>query len=307
MSLRVVASGLMAMLVDAGRPGSRSLGVPVGGAADRSALALGNALVGDGPDGLALEFTLAGPTLEALRPVAAVVFGAPFPATINGNPIAPGSTFTLQSGDVLMIGGTSEGARGYLCVAGGFDAPVILGSRSSLEPIRAGDILQCPASRCEPRRLMLGLSQEMESGHLRVVEGPQREWFTDESFFEQTWEVSPASNRMGIRLRGVPLQRRAGELVSEPVAPGAVQVTNDGLPVVLGVDGQTIGGYPKIAHVIRADLDRLAQFRPGDCVRFVRVTLEEAEAAAKRRSEELRRLLASIRAADRQPELITLP
>lgn len=85
---------------------------------------------------------------------------------------------------------------------------------------------------------------------------------------------------MGIRLLGEPIPKRAGELASEPVAPGAVQVTNDGLPVVLGVDGQTIGGYPKVAHVIRADLDKLGQLRPGDAVRFTQVSEEEAVAAA---------------------------
>ena len=98
--------------------------------------------------------------------------------------------------------------------------------------------------------------------------------------------------------------RRAGELVSEAVAPGAVQVTNDGLPVVLGVDGQTIGGYPKIAHVIRADLDWLAQLRPGDRVRFLRVTIEEAEQAARERAAFLKEWLTRLRIADRQPEFV---
>jgi antagonist of KipI len=104
------------------------------------------------------------------------------------------------------------------------------------------------------------------------------------AFFAATWQVAPASNRMGLRLTGPPLERRAGELPSEAVAPGAVQVTNDGLPVVLGIDGQTIGGYPKIAHVIRADLDRLAQLRPGAEVKFVKVTPDAAEAAAAERN-----------------------
>ena len=117
-----------------------------------------------------------------------------------------------------------------------------------------------------------------------MLDGPQRDWFEGDVLFTREYAISPASNRMGLRLKGEPLARRPGELVSEAVAPGAVQVTNDGLPVVLGVDGQTIGGYPKIAHVIRADLDRLAQLRPGDSVRFQRVTPEEAERAARRAS-----------------------
>ena len=138
---------------------------------------------------------------------------------------------------------------------------------------------------------------------MRVLDGPQRDWFFDDLFFTQLYTVSPASNRMGVRLKGDPLHRRAGELVSEAVAPGAVQVTNDGLPVVLGVDGQTIGGYPKVAHVIRADLDRLAQLRPGEAVRFVRVTPEVAEEAARERAAFLREWLARLHVAERAPTL----
>jgi len=138
---------------------------------------------------------------------------------------------------------------------------------------------------------------------IRVLDGPQRDWFPDDRFFTQTYEVSPASNRMGVRLKGEPLSRRSGELLSEAVGPGAVQITNDGLPVVLGVDGQTIGGYPKVAHVIRAELDRLAQLRPGERVNFAKVTQDEAEQAAKERAETLRSWQARLRAADRAPIL----
>lgn len=305
MSLRVRDPGLHSLLVDHGRPHCRHLGVPVGGAADRAALALGNALVGSAPEAVAVEITLCGPTVEALHPTACVVFGAPFQSTINGDPATPGTTFTLERGDVLRIGGTLTGVRGYLCVAGGFDAPEILGSRSALAPLRAGDELTCHASRIEARSLgeqvhrlqLVGLAQ------LRVLDGPQRDWFTDNAFFNQPYEVSAAGNRMGVRFKGTPLPRRSGELVSEAVGPGAVQVTNDGLPVVLGVDGQTIGGYPKIAHVIRADLDLLAQLRPGERVRFVRVSLEQAEAAATEHAEFLKTWLTRLRIAERQPVL----
>src|SRR5262249_9198256 len=145
MSLVLRDPGLLSLLVDHGRPRSRALGVPVGGAADRSALALGNALVGNPPDALALEVTLSGPTLEARPPPACVVFGAPFRLAVNGRAIPAGTTFTLEPGDVLRIGGTPTGVRGYLCAAGGFDGPDVLGSRSSLEPLRASDVLECPA------------------------------------------------------------------------------------------------------------------------------------------------------------------
>ncbi len=274
MSLTVLEPGLYSLLVDRGRPGSRSLGVPVGGAADQAAFALGNALLGNPPDAVALEMTLTGPTLRAEEETACVIFGAPFERA--------GMTFTLRAGEVLRIGGTPTGVRGYLCVAGGFESPLILGSRSALEPIRAGDVLRCAELRTAGRALSFVSPHPLTDPQpVRVLDGPQRDWFADDAFFTQIYTVTPASNRMGIRLAGTPLARRPGELVSEAVAPGAVQVTNDGLPVVLGVDGQTIGGYPKVAHVIRADLDLLGQLRPGTAVRFVRVTIEEAEAAAR--------------------------
>ena len=300
MSLHLIHPGLYSLLVDSGRPRSRSLGVPVGGAADRAALALGNALVGNPANTLALEFTLAGPMLRAEHPTAGVVFGAPFPISIDGKPIEAGTTFALAAGRELRIGGTASGARGYLCVAGGFIAPVVLGSQSSLEPLKAGEVLVCASSQCEPRGLGFA---NLPRGTLRVLPGPQRAWFPDDRFFTQTYEVTSASNRMGLRLKGEPLTRRPGELVSEAVAPGAIQITNDGLPVVLGVDGQTIGGYPKVAHVIRADLDSLAQLRPGERIQFRLVSNEEAERAAKDRTELLRGWLARLRAADRAPKI----
>jgi 5-oxoprolinase (ATP-hydrolysing) subunit C len=315
-SLRVREPGLFSLLVDLGRPHCRHLGVPLGGAADRGALALGNALVGNSPNAVALEVTLAGPTLEAVHRIACVVFGAPFQSTIGGREPSLGTSFTLEPGDVLRVGGTAHKARGYLCVAGGFDAVEVLGSRSALEPIRAGDELASRASRTESRGLPFawraaGFTPAVceddrdKPGRsptlLRVLPGPQSDWFNDDSFFAREYEVAPASNRMGLRLNGAPLARQPGELASEAVAPGAVQITNDGMPVVLGVDGQTIGGYPKIAHVIRADLDLLAQLRPGDGVRFVQVTPEEADAAAKERTAFLRTWLTRLRVAERQP------
>jgi biotin-dependent carboxylase-like uncharacterized protein len=316
MSLLLRDPGLLSLLVDHGRPAARALGVPVGGAADRAALALANALVGNPPDALGLEFTLSGLTIEATTPTACAMFGAPFTVTAGRKPVAAGGTFTLEARDTLRIGGTPTGVRGYLCVAGGFAAPVVLGSRSSLDPLTAGTVLECRPSRCAVRGLgfvaLAATSGNPSAGEpgvstpgspitLRVLDGPQRDWFSDDRFIAQVYEVSTASNRMGLRLVGEPLVRRPGELVSEAVAPGAVQITNDGRPVVLGVDGQTIGGYPKIAHVIRADLDRLAQLRPGEKVRFARVTPEEAEVAARERAAALRVWLARLRAADREP------
>jgi 5-oxoprolinase (ATP-hydrolysing) subunit C len=298
MSLLVREPGLYSLAVDFGRSRSRALGVPLGGAVGRAALAIGNALVGNDPRAAALEVTLFGPVLEALHPTACAIFGAPFAATRNGDPLTPGFTFQLEVGDVLRVGGAPTGARACVCVAGGFDVPEVLGSRTALDPLRAGDVLACAPSRGAGRGV--DWPAPPEPTVLRALPGPQADWFAA-GFFAHEYEVLPASNRMGARLKGPALARRAGELASEAVAPGAVQITNDGLPIVLGADGQTVGGYPKVAHVIRADLDALAQLRPGARVRFALVTAAEAEAAARERADALAALLARIRAAERAP------
>jgi 5-oxoprolinase (ATP-hydrolysing) subunit C len=138
MTLRIIEPGLCTLVVDFGRPGSRSLGVPVGGAADRASLALGNALVGNPPGTAALEVSLAGPTLEASCELACVLYGAPFDLASDRQQLSPGKTFTLQPGERLHVGATREGVRAYFCVRGGLQTPPVLGSCSSLEPLRGG-------------------------------------------------------------------------------------------------------------------------------------------------------------------------
>jgi biotin-dependent carboxylase-like uncharacterized protein len=298
--LRVLATGLPALVVDLGRPRWRSLGVPVGGAADRRALALGNGLVGNPPGAAALEITLSGPTLEATGDLGCVVFGAPFDLASDRQYLTAGTTFTLRSGERLRIGGTPRGARAYLCVRGGIQAPEVLGGRSALAPVRAGDEWPCLPGAVAPRRLAPELEAPATGPvRLRALPGAQADWFAGGDFFdERSFTVSTASNRMGLRLRGAPLPWPGREMTSEPVCPGTVQVTSDGQCIVLGVDGQTIGGYPKVAQVIAADLDRLGQLRPGEPVTFVEVGLEEAEAAWRERQRELGRWLARLRATE---------
>ncbi len=295
MTLRILDPGLFTLLVDFGRPRTRGLGVPIGGAFDRQALTLGNALLGNPADATALEVTLIGPTVRAECALACVVIGAPFPLTCGARGPTAGTTFTLEAGDVLRIGAVPTGARGYLCVRGGFGGPVILGSRSGLQALRAGDELPCMPGRVGGHSL--GSLGEAESLPLRVLDGVQADWFAAAELYSQVFAVAPASNRMGLRLLGKPLRLPLRELVSEPVCPGAVQVTRDGQCIVLGVDGQTIGGYPKAAQVIAADIDRLGQLRPGARVSFARVSLDEAESAARERRVFLTNLLARLRVA----------
>jgi biotin-dependent carboxylase-like uncharacterized protein len=288
MSLRVLEAGLSTWIVDAGRENCRSLGVPVGGAADGAALALGNGLVGNAPDAAALEINFIGPILRAECSVGCVLYGAPFEMVCEGRLQSAGTTFTLSAGQDLKIGGTPRGARGYLCVRGGLMTPIVLGSRSSLQPLHAGDVLPCEPANLPRRFLPTNPLNEADPLTLRALAGPQADWFEGQDFFDRSYQVKPASNRMGLRLQGKPLVLPTKQLVSEPVCPGSIQVTGDGQCIVLGVDGQTIGGYPKIVQVISADLDKLGQLRPGDAVRFEPVTLPQATALHHRRQALLR-------------------
>jgi antagonist of KipI len=244
--------------------------------------------------------TLVGPTLLADAPVAAVVFGAPFELSSDRQLLTTGRTFTLSPGDVLRVRGTPRAMRAYLCVAGGFDSPVILGSRSALAPIRSGQILACPESSLPNRFIDPAASPAPSAAMpltLRFIPGQQADWFDLSAFAAGTYSIGPASDRMGLRMVGQALVRPKREMISEPVCPGTVQVTNDGQCIILGIDGQTIGGYPKIAQIVQADLDILGQLRPGDTIRFHLVSIAEAETAALERIRQLDHLLAHIAAA----------
>jgi antagonist of KipI len=263
------------------------LGVPVGGAADRFSLVLGNALAGNQAQAAALEITLAGPTVEAEADLACVVFGAPFSLSGDRQELEVGKTFTLKAGKRLQIGGTPTGARGYLCVRGGFLTPLVLGSRSGFAPLQTGAELPCLSGVNSVRFLHHLFDWNREPKTLHVIPGLQADWFDLAFFLGQSYEVTPVSNRMGLRLLGQPLEIPEREMVSEAVGLGSVQVTRNGQCIILGVDGQTIGGYPKIAQVISADIDKLGQLRPGDSIRFKKVTVPEAENLFRQKQAEL--------------------
>jgi biotin-dependent carboxylase-like uncharacterized protein len=295
-SLVVIDAGLEARVVDAGRPRSRRLGVPIGGAADRAALALANALVGNPRAAAGIEIAVKGPIVRAEADIACAVVGAPFAMSIGTRTLSANGVFQLRAGQELVISGAPTGMRAYLCAPGGFSAPEVLGSRSGLAPLAVGDRLACAASQAFPRNLspecpFLTFPKEWR---LRASTGPQADWFQTNGFFGQTYRVGRAGNRMGLRLEGDPLPLER-EMVSEPVCPGCVQITREGQPIILGVDGQTIGGYPKIAVVCDADLDLLGQIRPGDRVRFEAVDLDQALAAGRERERALHEWLTRIR------------
>jgi antagonist of KipI len=245
---------------------------------------LANALVGNSAENsVALEVTLTGPVLRATAFHACAFVGAPFSVRVNGQDVSTASVWYVEANQVVEIGTAAAGVRGYLAVAGGFEGPAILGSRSALRPVRKGEQLPCPSIRIVRRRWLEPLPHAgvffSPSVALRVLPGPY--WPQVAPLLSQRlWEVSQESNRMGVRLQANLAWQLPSDLPSVPVCPGTIQATASGQLLILGVDGPTIGGYPRVGYVIEADWDRLGQLRPGQAVEFVPVTLEQARREA---------------------------
>lgn len=308
-TLTVLRPGLLTTVQDLGRWGHQAVGVPVAGAMDTYSLRLANGLVGNPETAAALEVTLLGPVLRADAPVVVAVAGAIFDLEVDGRPVPHGAPLALAAGSVLRFLDRRAGARAYLAVAGGLETPLVLGSRATHLVSRmggvdgralvAGDVVPVgtaptrPATR--PTRSPLPLAAAPGARRLRVLLGPQDEWFTKSSvdaLLGGTFSVSPNSDRMGFRLDGPALTtKRPGELVSEPVVFGAIQVPSGGAPILLMADRQTAGGYPKIATVVTADLPLAGQLAPGDTVRFAACTRAEARSALIARERDLLRAL----------------
>jgi biotin-dependent carboxylase-like uncharacterized protein len=280
-AVRVVRAGPLTTVQDRGRSGVAALGVPRAGALDRPAYELANRLVGNEPGAAVLETTLGGVALRALAPLTAAVVGAPAPVRVDGCPVPWGAPLRVPEGAVLDVGPATHGVRSYVALGGGVDVPPQLGSRSAdllagLGPAPLADGLLLPVGdRCgEPLRIEpLPLPAPPSTLVLRVDPGPRADWFTAaalRALAASRYTVSPASNRIGLRVLGAPLERAPGrgELPSEGMVLGALQVPPDGLPVLFLADHPTTGGYPVIGVVPAADLAAAAQAAPGTAVRF---------------------------------------
>jgi KipI family sensor histidine kinase inhibitor len=296
--LEVLEPGLFTTVQDTGRHGRRRLGVAPAGALDLPALLAANRALGNLDGAAALECTLAGPTLRFLESREFAIAGADLGATLERSdlgawPVPPGQAVRARAGNVLRFSERRTGVRAYVAIAGGIRTPEVLGSRSASlvggfaglagRALRAGDFLAGGLPR--PARGVPQSARPPESGPmtLRVVLGPQDEAFGAAScaaFLATEYTVSPSSDRAGWRLEGAALpQEGPGEIASEGMIPGCIQVPPWGRPIVMGPDGPTTGGYPKIATVISVDLPKLAQLVPGDSrVRFTAVSVDEAQA-----------------------------
>jgi antagonist of KipI len=308
--LQVQTPGLLTTVQDLGREGFGPMGVSPSGAADPISLRMGNRLVGNAEGAAALEMTLLGGTFVFPEGAVLALTGSDFGATLDEKPVESWTPFEAKPRQTLSLGPSRSGARCYLCVRGGIVVKDFLGSVSTHllsglgghegRALRKGDMLKIGEAQGSFRKRTLAvptLERLSSRKVLRVTPGPQSDWFPDSSqkiLCSSAYRVAEASNRMGIRLLGeaIPMfsghagqeetgrnacsTSGAGEMISEGVSLGAIQVPEGGLPIILFVEQQTTGGYAKIANVISADLSSLGQLRPRDEIRFEQVDWDTA-------------------------------
>jgi len=297
--IQVLHPGMFTTVQDLGRYGYGPLGVSPSGAADPISLRIGNHIVGNPEGAAALEMTLLGGKFVFPEGALIALTGSDFGASI---PMYTATVFA--PGERLDIGPTRSGARCYLCVHGGIAVEPLLGSASThiltglggLEgrPLRKGDMLPVgPSHEIRPKTIAPeALAKLHPRKTLRTTVAPQTSWFSERSiraFYESTWRVTEESNRMGLRLDGPELETpHGGHMISEGVSLGAIQIPAGGRPIILFVEQQTTGGYPKIANIISADLPSVGQLRPRDEIRFELVAPETARTLIREQEELLR-------------------
>ena len=292
-TILVHAPGLLTTVQDLGRQGFGPVGVSPSGAADPIALRVGNRLVGNKEGAAGLEMMLLGGTFIFPQGAVVALTGSDFGAMLDNVRVNVGTSVQVRPGQTLRLGPTTSGARCYLCVQGGIAVKPFLGSASTHilsglggfagRPLQKGDVLRIGRApkRFRKRTVNPRASENFSRRKiLRVTPGPQADWFSESSlraFYEGIYSVGEQSNRMGLRLEGAAVsQSGASEMITEGVSLGAIQVPNGGSPIILFVEQQTTGGYPKLANVISADLHRIGQLRPRDEIRFEQVTFDAA-------------------------------
>lgn len=319
--MRVRQSGLLTTVQDLGRPGYQQYGVVVGGALDGFAARAANLCVGNEENAALLEMAQTGPDLVFDRDVLVAWGGADFVARVNAEPLPRERAVRIAAGETVSFGLARGGLRAWLAIAGGIDVPLVMGSRSTYRRagigghqgrvLAAGDVLKLSAPAPWARQQLAALQaarkratawtvrpdvmgKPAQPGKVRVLRGPECDWFTKEArhaFFSTEWRATKDADRMGVRLEGPELTlAKPQEMISSSVNAGIVQVPPAGQPIVLLPSRQSIGGYPRLAAVVTADLGRIAQLRPGDTVRFVETTLATAHDIYLARERDLRRV-----------------
>jgi antagonist of KipI len=307
----VIQPGAYTTVQDRGRFSYQQFGVPVCGVVDSFAYQVANALVGNFQDQAVLEATIFGPTLKVLNQGLIAVTGGNLTPRINNASLPMWESVAIHPDDMLQFKGVKSGCRAYIAVAGGIDAPHVMGSRSTYvagkiggingRPLVSGDRLNKgegtgKAGNRIPSNLIPIYSDDIE---IRVILGPQDDYFSEgiDKFFASTFKVSTKVDRMGYRLEGNSIMHKKGvekSIISEPSVPGGIQVPPDGQPIILLVE-QTVGGYTKIATVISSDLGKVGQAKPGDQIHFRQVEIDQAHQILKEEEEKIETLKRSLR------------
>jgi len=307
----VILPGVLTTIQDRGRYGYQQYGVSVSGAMDKFAMRLANLLAGNDDGEAALEITIVGPKLRALRACRIAITGADLSPQINGHPLAMWQPAEMREADVLSFGAARSGCRAYLAVSGGIEAPLTMGSRSTHILSKLGgingralvkgdrlSIRTAGGSRHRPNPDFCLRREQIPSygseWQVRVIPGPQSDYFTRQgiaTFYNEEYLISPQADRMGYRLRGPKIEHKAAaDILTDATPCGSVQVPGDGNPIILLADGQTTGGYSKIGVIISPDQDRLGQARPGDKIRFRRIGVVEAQRIMQEEEERIQEI-----------------
>ncbi|AQS10859.1 KipI antagonist [Clostridium saccharobutylicum] len=311
MNISVLNPGLLTTIQDLGRIGYQKDGVIVSGAMDSYAMRLSNIIVGNEENESVLEITLVGPSLQLNEGTLFAITGADLSPTINGLKVPSGRPVYVNKNCTLKFGSCKAGCRSYLAVAGGFDVPKVMNSKSTYlragfggyegRALKKGDILRIGVKSLESTILIEKLKEISdkddfvtlkwyvknfikeisENTVIRVFSDRQFHSISEESikkFFDSKFNIDARSDRMGYRLCGEKIQfKEKLEMISEEVSVGTIQVPPDGNPIILLADRQTAGGYPKIAHVASVDIQKIVQLKPNDKIIFKKITLKEAE------------------------------
>ncbi len=298
----ILTPGPFTIIQDSGRYGYQKFGVPVSGVMDSFSHKASNLLLGNSEDEAVLEFTMLGPKIKFQSQCAIAITGGDSSPKVNGEPVPRWESVELTPGDELSFGIMNRGCRGYISFSGGIDVPEVMGSRSTYikgkiggiegRQLKAGDTIKSKESKSVYSRKEIPKKYIPLYGNhyeLRVVLGPQDDCFTFKgvsTFLSEKYTVTNECDRMGIRLEGQSIEHiTGGDIISDGIVPGSIQVPGHGKPIIMMADCQTTGGYAKIATVISSDLQFLAQARPGDTLSFREITVDEGQKILKENME----------------------
>lgn len=305
MAIKFIKAGLQTTVQDLGRNGFRQFGIASNGALDAYSHRLANWLVGNPEDRPCIEITQIGPTIEFTQNLTIAITGAEFELFVNEQPRQSNCTLSLKSGDILRFGRLLSGSRAYLSIAGKLNLQPVMQSYSTNilagfggycgRPFKDKDLLEIVSTREEainqvPEELMSEYNVALQNGHfiIRVTTGREFELLNPKSqktLFETNYSMSSLSNRMATKLEGETLEtKQERSMTTVPIVAGTMQLPPHGQPIITLADGQTTGGYPRIAQVITADLSLLAQTKAHDTLSFYPVTIEQANQALIRKN-----------------------